>query len=149
MAENNLFKVLAERVRDARLSKRWSMVKVAELAMISTTTINEMENGKLAGSEAGRSIKRRNGLGKSIARILYVLGETDIAGWLEKAGLPHEETFIENALECLKQRKDLVLEQPLTSEDLDFLGRIQKEFAQPMTIGFAVELLRLRKGSGT
>lgn len=149
MAKNSPYEKLAQHVKAARQNQGWTVLRLAEEAFVSTKTVIDIEDKWTSIDPSKWSSKRKAGLAGSVIRLLLALKESDVDGWLKELQLSTYAGKVEGELKKLKEKKgsgaDWILDEILTKEDLDFLFKIQPEFAQPMTIGFALELLRHKK----
>lgn len=90
-------------------------------------------------SRASPGVKRNRA--RVIARILRVLGSSDVAQWLQRLGLPHDEEIMRSLPPVRIYSLSRASEITLTAEDLDFLSRMQREYAVPLPLPLAFDLL--------
>ena len=89
---------------------------------------------KLKANVDGKT--RKKTVPQMVDKLVEVLTaiEQDPQSWIEKFGLES----------CDRITTGIDFNMPLTSEDLDFLIKIQKEYRLNLTVGFALELLKRR-----
>lgn len=139
------YEALAQDVRFARTKKGWSVTTLCKIAKVTNRTLTRVENNHLKGSFNVTSRKALIGVAQTLMRILHTLEIPDPLQKLLSLDLPSDEATWQIAISNRGRfSSDPLLSQPLTEDDLKFLQQTRAGL-KDMTIGFALELLRLRK----
>ncbi|MEQ1499976.1 MAG: hypothetical protein ABL917_01220 [Parcubacteria group bacterium] len=122
--------------------KRFSNRTLAERARVSFRIIADVRSGRLEKDlqVKGKLSKRKiGGVSSSTYRLLIALGE-EPETWMKKLGLVIPQAEVAQA-QGFGSRIQLILEKPLTAEEIGKFGRVQKELGEWFTVEMALRLL--------
>jgi hypothetical protein len=137
MAEHQSF---ADYFDSAMSDKGWSSKDLAAQARVSFRAISYIRSGEFEKSLKRTIPKRKKiGMSGSIYRILRALGPNP-KEWMDKLGLEIPKNELTGGMK-FENKLRLVLTEPLTAEDIEQFGRVQKEIGELFSVEMALRLI--------
>ncbi len=130
-------------VVSAMKQKGFTDRSLAGQARVGLKAIADARSGKLEKSlleKSGLSNRKLNGVRGSIYRILIALGE-EPETWMTKLGLPTLPQIEVARAQTFESRLTLILQKPLSADEIEQLGRAQKELGELFIVEIALRLL--------
>lgn len=130
----------ADYLNSAMLEKGWSTRDLASSARVSFRATSDIRTGKLEKAlKKSMPNRKKIGVSGSTYRILRALGQNP-KEWMDKLGLEIPKNEATDGMKFENQLR-LVLTEPLTAEDIEQFGRVQKELGDLFSVEMALRLI--------
>lgn len=133
-----------EWLNSAMAERGWSQKELAERARVSFRAISDARSGRLEELLKKKDVgaRKKIGVAGSTNRILLALGQ-DPKEWMGKLGL--EVPKHKSSKKSFESQLNFILSEPLTSEDIEQFGRVQKELGELFSVEMALRLIMRKR----